>query len=112
MKISQRQSGDVTILDISGRITIGEGDVQVRDAVLENLEAGRTKLLLDMGKVSGMDSAGVGELVAAFTTARNRGGQLKLLKLSPKVSSVLQITQLHGVLEIHDDEQQAVASFG
>ncbi|HVS01851.1 MAG TPA: STAS domain-containing protein [Thermoanaerobaculia bacterium] len=111
MNISERQEGDVTILDVSGKITIGVGDVAVRDAVQTALSSGSLKILVNLEEVSTIDSAGVGELVSAYTTVANRGGRLKLLNLPPKVNDILQITQLITVFEVHDDEREAIASF-
>lgn len=111
MNIRQREHGDVKILDLQGKITIGVGDVAVRDAVQTALAAGSKKILLNMEGVSTIDSAGVGELVSAYTTVTNRGGTLKLVNLPNKVTDILQITQLITVFEIHDDEQEAVDSF-
>jgi anti-sigma B factor antagonist len=111
MKIEKRVRDGVTILDIEGKITIGKGDVALRDAVHETLAGGARKLLIDLSKVTMIDSSGVGELVSAFTTATNRGGKLKLLKLPPKVNDILQVTQLITVFEVFDEENEAVASF-
>jgi anti-sigma B factor antagonist len=111
MNITQRQVGDVTILDVTGKITIGIGDVAVRDAVHVALGSGARSLLLNLKGVTTIDSAGVGELVSAFTTVTNRGGKLKLLDLPPKVNDILQITQLITVFEVYENEQEAVASF-
>jgi anti-sigma B factor antagonist len=111
MNISQRQVGDVTILDVSGKITIGVGDVQVRDAVHMALGSGARNLVLNLKNVTTIDSAGVGELVSAFTTVTNRGGRLKLVNLPSKVNDILQITQLITVFEVYDDEKEAVESF-
>ena len=111
MKITTRQNGGVTILEPQGKITIGAGDVELRDAVLAQLEAGNTHLLMDMSGVSTMDSSGIGELVAAYTSVNNRGGKLKLLNLPPKITDILQITQLITVFEVFDDEAEAVASY-
>jgi anti-sigma B factor antagonist len=110
MKITQRKANDVTILDIEGKITIGVGDVAVRDAVQTALAGGKN-ILLNMAKVSTIDSAGVGELVSAYTTVTKRGGKLKLVNLPAKVNDILQITQLITVFEIHDDEMEALDSF-
>jgi anti-sigma B factor antagonist len=110
MKITQRKANDVTILDIEGKITIGVGDVAVRDAVQTALAGGKS-ILLNMAKVSTIDSAGVGELVSAYTTVTKRGGKLKLVNLPAKVNDILQITQLITVFEIHDDEMEALDSF-
>ena len=111
MKISTRERDGVTILEPKGKITIGVGDVALREAVMHQLEAGRKKILIDMSEVGTMDSSGIGELVAAYTSVNNRGGKLKLLRLPPKISDILQITQLITVFEVYDDEDEAVASF-
>lgn len=112
MKISERQRDGVTILGPKGKITIGQGDVALRKAVHDALDKGGSRhILIDLGEVSTIDSSGVGELVSAYTTVTNRGGSLKLLNLPPKVSDILQITQLITVFDVHDDEEQAVASF-
>ena len=111
MQIIEREKGSVTILDVSGSLTIGEGDIELRDAVLEVLAGGPKNILLNMKNVRKMDSSGVGELVAAYTSTRNRGGELKLTQLSPKVGAVLQVTRLVGILEMFDDEETAIASF-
>lgn len=111
MNISQREKNGITILDINGKITIGVGDVAVRDAVQTALASGSKKLLLNLKGVSTIDSAGVGELVSAYTTVTNRGGNLKLVNLPNKVSDILQITQLITVFEVHDDEEEAIESF-
>ena len=112
MNIVQRQEGDVTVLDVAGKITIGVGDVAVRDAVHVALGGGARSILLNLKGVTTIDSAGVGELVSAYTTVTNRGGKLKLLNLPPKVNDILQITQLITVFEVYDDEREAVESFG
>lgn len=111
MQISSRQLGDVSVLDVRGKITIGGGDVRVRDAVHQALEGGSRKILLNLKGVTGMDSSGLGEVVAAHASAVHRGGVLKLAGLSPKVASLLQLTQLVGVLPLHDSEKAALASF-
>jgi anti-sigma B factor antagonist len=111
MEIKERRSDDVLILDLSGKLTIGTGDVTLRDKVASALEAGETKILLNMGGVSAMDSSGVGELVAAYTSANNRQGLLKLANLSQRVGGVLQATRLTGVLDMFDAEKDALASF-
>ena len=111
MKVSTRQVDGVTILDLSGRITLGEGSVQLRDAVRDLLGKGRKRILLNLGDVNYIDSSGIGELVSAYTTARNQGGDLKLLNLTKKVHDLLQITKLYTVFDIKDDEASAVASF-
>ena len=111
MKIDKREKGGVTILDVEGKITIGKGDVALRDAVQQALGEGAKKILIELGRVSTIDSSGVGELVSAFTTVTNRGGKLKLVNLPPKVNDILQITQLITVFEVFDNEDEAIASF-
>lgn len=111
MKIGSRQVDGVTILDLSGRITLGEGSVQLRDAVRDLLNKGSKEILLNLADVNYIDSSGIGELVSAFTTVRNQGGELKLLKLTKKVHDLLQITKLYTVFDVQDDEAQAIGSF-
>ena len=111
LMINQRQNGDVTILDLSGKITIGEGSVQLREAVKDLLNNGKKDILLNLGDVNYIDSSGIGELVSAFTTVRNQGGELKLLNLTKKVHDLLQITKLYTVFDVKDDEASAVKSF-
>ncbi len=111
MKIDKRVQGGVTVLDVEGKITIGKGDVALREAVHQALGEGATKLLIDLADVTMIDSSGVGELVSAFTTVTNRGGKLKLVNLPPKVNDILQITQLITVFEVFDNMNEAVASF-
>jgi len=110
-KTSTRQVDGITILDCSGRITLGEGSVTLRDAVRELLAKGQKKILLNLGDVNYIDSSGIGELVSAFTTVRNQGGDLKLLNLTKKVHDLLQITKLYTVFDVKDDETAAVKSF-
>lgn len=111
MKVSSRQVDGVTILDLSGRITLGEGSVQLRDAVRDLLAKGQKHILLNLGDVNYIDSSGIGELVSAYTTARNQGGELKLLNLTKKVHDLLQITKLYTVFDVKDDEASAIASY-
>ena len=111
LSIKDRQAGDVTILDLSGKITIGEGSVQLREAVRRMLDEGRKKILLNLGDVSYVDSSGIGELVSSYTTTGNNGGQLKLLNQTKKIHDLLTITKLVTVFETHDNEDTAVASF-
>ncbi len=111
MKITARQSGKVTILDLDGKITIGTGDQALRDAIHQQMQDGKKDLLLNAKKVTTIDSSGVGELVAAYTTVTNRGGHLKLLNLPPKLSDILQITQLITVFEVFENEDEAIRSF-
>jgi anti-sigma B factor antagonist len=111
MKASTRQVDGVTILDLSGRITLGEGSVQLRDAVRDLISKGSKRILLNLAEVNYIDSSGIGELVSAFTSVRNQGGEMKLLNLTKKVHDLLQITKLYTVFDIKDDEAAAVASF-
>ena len=111
MRIKTRQVDGISIMDCSGRITLGEGSVQLRDAVRDLLAKGSKQILLNLGDVTYIDSSGIGELVSAFTTVRNQGGDLKLLNLTKKVHDLLQITKLYTVFDVKDDEASAVASF-
>jgi anti-sigma B factor antagonist len=111
MKIGTRQVDGITVLDCSGRITLGEGSVQLRDAVRDLLAKGQKRVLLNLGDVSYIDSSGIGELVSAFTTVKNQGGDLKLLNLTKKVHDLLQITKLYTVFDVKDDEASAIGSF-
>jgi len=103
--------GEVTVVDASGRITLGDGASTFRDTVRELVGAGNKKLLINMAEVSYIDSSGIGELVSGFTTVTGQGGQMKLLELTNRVKDLLQITKLYTVFEVFDDESQAVASF-
>ena len=111
MKFKTRQVDGVTVLDLSGRITLGEGSVTIRDAVRDVLAKGSKNILLNLGDVDYIDSSGIGELVSAFTAAKNQGGELKLLNLTKKVNDLLQITKLYTVFDVKDDEASAVKSF-
>jgi anti-sigma B factor antagonist len=112
MKSAARQVNGVTIVDLSGRITLGEGSVILRDMVRDLLAKGNKKILLNLADVSYIDSSGIGELVSAYTHVRREGGELKLLNLTKKVHDLLQITKLYTVFDIKDDEAAAVAAFG
>jgi anti-sigma B factor antagonist len=111
MKISSRNVNGVEIIKLEGKITIGAGDSQLREAILGALNSGKQNILLDMSGVTTIDSSGIGELVGSFTTVTNRGGKLKLLHLPPKVTDLLQVTQLITVFEVYENEQEAGASF-
>jgi anti-sigma B factor antagonist len=111
MKSTTRQVDGVSIVDLSGRITLGEGSTMLRDIVREMIAKGNKKILLNLGDVTYIDSSGIGELVSAFTTVRNGGGELKLLNLTKKVHDLLQITKLYTVFDIKDDEANAIESF-
>jgi len=111
MKANTRQVDGVTIVDLSGRITLGEGSVILRDTVRDLVGKGNKNILINLGEVNYIDSSGIGELVSAFTSVRNQGGELKLLKLTKKVHDLLQITKLYTVFDVKDDETAAVKAF-
>lgn len=108
MTLNPRRLDDIVILDLSGRITIGEGTLMLRDQIHRLLGAGETKFLLNLADVDYIDSSGLGELVSSFTTVRNKGGQLKLLNLTRRVRDLLQITKLLTVFEAFDNETEAL----
>ena len=108
---STRQSDGITIVDIKGRITLGEGSVTLRDKVHDLLSKGQKRILLNLGDVNYIDSSGIGELVSAYTTVKNQGGELKLLNLTKKVHDLLQITKLYTVFDVRDDEASAIKAF-
>ena len=111
MKVATRQVDGITILDLSGRITLGEGSVTLRDAVHDVVAKGSKHILLNLENISYIDSSGIGELVSAFTSVKNSGGELKLLNLTKKVHDLLQITKLYTVFDIWDNEASAVTAF-
>ncbi|HEV3037006.1 MAG TPA: STAS domain-containing protein [Candidatus Angelobacter sp.] len=111
IKINPRQKDGAIILDINGRLTLGEGTVILREQVRALISTGHKKILLNLQAVPYIDSSGLGELVSAFTAARREGGDLKLLNLGQKVHGLLQITKLYTVFEVFDDEQAALRSF-
>ena len=111
MQIAERDSGSVTILDLSGKVTLGEGDNLLKDKLNSLLHQGKKKVLLNLAQVNYVDSAGLGAIVSAYTTVRNQGGELKLLNLTKKVHDLLQITKLYTVFDVKDDEATAVKSF-
>ena len=110
-KLTSRQVGEVTVIDVSGRITLGEGSALLRDLVRENLGKRRKKIVMNLAGIDYMDSSGLGELVSAYRLVKQQDGELKLMNLNKKVSDLLQITRLYAVFDIHNDERQAVASF-
>ncbi len=111
MKASTRQVDGVTIIDLSGRITLGEGSVVLRDTIRNSIGQGVKKIILNLGDVTYIDSSGIGELVSAYTSVRNQGGELKLLNLTKKVHDLLQITKLYTVFDVKDDEASAIKAF-
>jgi anti-sigma B factor antagonist len=112
MQTATRQVGGVTVVDISGRITVGEGNVILREIVRDLAEKGSKAIVLNLGEVQYVDSSGIGELVKAHTTIRNQGGQLKLTNLNKRVHDLLQLTRLSAVFDIQKDEASAIKSFG
>ena len=111
MKVNVRSEGDVSVVDLSGKITIGEGDVVLRETVETLLKEGRSRIVLNLARISYMDSAGIGELVACYKRSREKGGQLKLLNPSGKVYDLLQLTKLEEIFETFRDEGEAIQSF-
>ena len=111
MKATSRTSGNVEIIALEGKITIGAGDTQLRDVITNAVNSGKTNILLDLSKVTTIDSSGIGELVGSYTTATNRGGKLKLLHLPAKLNELLHVTQLITVFEVYENEAEAVASY-
>ena len=111
LNINERQAGDVTVLDMSGKITIGEGSVALRTAIRRLLEEGKKRILLNLAGVSYVDSSGIGELVSSYTAINKEGGQLKLLNLTQKIQDLLTITKLLTVFDVYDSEAEALNSF-
>ncbi len=111
MTASTRQVNDITVVDLSGQIKLGEGSSILRDIVKDLLAKGHKKILLNVGDIRYIDSSGIGELVSAFTSTRNQGGELKLLHLTKKMHDLLQITKLYTVFDVRDDEAEAIAAF-
>src|SRR5438876_1221937 len=111
VKLTTRQVGDVTVIDVAGRITLGEGSSALRVALRELVKENHKNILLNLREVTYIDSSGIGELVSGFTTITNQGGRLKLLSLTHRVKDLLQITKLYTVFDVHEDEAHAVRSF-
>lgn len=111
LNVSERQAGDVTILDLNGKITIGEGSVALRSAVRRLLEEGKKKILLNLAGVGYIDSSGIGELVSSYTAIEKEKGQLKLLNLTQKIQDLLTITKLLTVFDVFESEEEALSSF-
>ena len=108
LKMSTR---GIVIIDLSGQITLGDASAALRDEVRDQSGHGFKKILLNLADVTYIDSAGLGELTAAFTSVKNRGGELKLLNLTKRVHDLMQITKLYTVFDVYDDEKKAIASF-
>ena len=111
LDVKQRQAGDVAILDLSGTVRMGEGAISLRNAIRGLIEQGNKKILLNLASVKNVDSSGIGELIANYTTMSRDGGQLKLLKLTDKIRDLLVITKLLTVFDAYDDEAEALNSF-
>jgi len=110
-RASSREVGGVTIIDLDGRITLGEGSLLLRNLIREKLDSGHKKIVMNMAGIEYMDSTGLGELVSSYRWVKRQDGELKLMNLNKKVSDLLQVTRLYAVFDIHNDETQAVASF-
>jgi anti-sigma B factor antagonist len=111
MQIHEREVNDVTILDLHGKLTLGEGDELLRDKINSLIHQGRKKTILNLAEVPYIDSAGLGEIVRTYTTVSRQGGSLKLLNLTKRIQDLLAITKLLTVFETFDSEKEAVASF-
>jgi anti-sigma B factor antagonist len=111
LELKERQAGDVTILDLSGAVRIGEGSIALRDAIRDLSADGKKKLLLNLAGVNYVDSSGIGELIANYTTVSRQGGQLKLLNLTDRIQNLLVITKLLTVFDVYENESEALKSF-
>ena len=111
LRATPRDAGPVTVVDLSGRITLGDGSALLRKTIRGILQDGRKQILLNLADVDYIDSSGIGELVSGFTAVKNQSGELKLLQLTKKVRDLLQITKLYTVFDIYTDENTAVRSF-
>ncbi len=111
MQIEERRSGDVMILDLTGKLTIGEGDELLKDKINSVLHQGHKKLLLNLANVPYVDSAGLGQMVSTLHSVNRQGGKLKLLNLTSRIEDLLSITKLLTVFDSFDDEREALASF-
>ena len=112
LEIRARKMGQIVILDLTGKITIGDGSNKLREEVNRLLEAGEREIVLNFESTTYLDSSGIGELISRHTTTKNQGGHLKLLKLPKKIRDLLTVTKLLGVFETFENEQDAVLSFG
>ena len=111
LDVSERQAGDVTILDMTGEVRLGDSSVALRDSVRKLADGGKKKVLLNLAGVKYIDSSGIGELIANYTTISRQGGQLKLLNLTDRIQNLLVITKLLTVFDSYDDEAEALKSF-
>ena len=111
LEVTERQAGDVTILDMNGSVRMGEGAIALRNSIRGLIDGGKKKILLNLGGVKNIDSSGIGELIANYTTCSRDGGQLKLLNLTDKIQNLLVITKLLTVFDSYDNETEALNSF-
>ena len=111
MTITERKNGDVTVLDIEGKILLGEGDVQLNKKIADLISRKEGKILLNLSHVPYMDSGGLGEVVRSYTTVKREGGELKLVGVTARIKDLMTITKLHTVFDIFDTEAEGVASF-
>ncbi|HSF23995.1 MAG TPA: STAS domain-containing protein [Blastocatellia bacterium] len=111
MDIKERVVNGVSVLDLSGKIVLGEGDGQIRDRIKDLLADGQKRILLNLGEVNYIDSAGLGALISSYTTTKRQGGHLKLVNLTRRIQDLLAITKLITVFETHENEAEAIASF-
>lgn len=111
LNITERQAGDITVLDMNGKVTLGEGSVALRTTVRRLLGEGKKNILLNLGQVGYVDSSGIGELVSSFTAVNKEGGKLKLLNLTQKIQDLLAITKLLTVFDVYDSEDEAINSY-
>ena len=111
LDVNERQAGEVTILDLSGEVRIGDSSVALRDSIRKLADTGKTKVLLNLAGVKYIDSTGIGELIASYATLTRQGGQLKLLKLTDRIQNLLVITKLLTVFDSFEDEAGALRSF-
>lgn len=111
LRATAREAGKAAVVDLSGRITLGEGSSLLRQTIRGLLSEGQNRIVLNLGDVTYIDSSGIGELVSGYTAVKNSGGELKLLNLTKKVHDLLQITRLYTVFDVHSDEQAAITSF-
>jgi anti-sigma B factor antagonist len=112
MTTSVRNVGDVTVVDVSGRIQLGDESAALRDLIAEQLRKGNRKIVLDLADVDYIDSSGLGALVSSAATVRREGGDLKLVKLSDRVDDLMEVTRLYTVFDIEDSEDEAIRAFG
>jgi len=112
LKMQTREANGVVIINLSGQITLGDASAALREEIRDQLGHGYNKILLNLGEVTYIDSAGLGELTGSYMSVKNRGGALKLLHLTKRVHDLMQITKLYTVFDVYDDEKKGIASFG